>query len=140
MFGSVARSRSHAESDVDVLIVLKEHERDGEPIDLRDTNPLLCPYCSRHLLVDLAEACGRDISLMCIWQGPDWAWGHVRIEALLSSRTVYGDRRDVEHLRQESMTYLHDGIKRLDCVAESVDIIKNIVSTVQRCEVWKEDF
>jgi hypothetical protein len=36
VFGSVARNRAHEESDVDILIVLKEHER-GEPIDLRES-------------------------------------------------------------------------------------------------------
>lgn len=54
----------------------KENERSGEPIDLRDLRR-------------------RETPLMCIWQGPDWAWGHVRLEALLSSRSVYGNRRDV---------------------------------------------
>jgi predicted nucleotidyltransferase len=36
VFGSVARNRAHAASDVDILIVLKEHERSGEPVDLRE--------------------------------------------------------------------------------------------------------
>ncbi|GLB45858.1 putative nucleotidyltransferase domain containing protein [Lyophyllum shimeji] len=118
VFGSVARNRAH-EDDVDILIVLKEHERSGEPIDLRE---------------NLAEACGREISLMCIWQGPDWAWGHVRLEALLSSRSVYGNRRDVEHLRREAMAYLNDGLKRLDLIAEAVKKIKNQVTSVQTYE------
>ncbi|KAF8156528.1 hypothetical protein B0H34DRAFT_783017 [Crassisporium funariophilum] len=119
VFGSVARNRAHEESDVDILIVLKEHERSGEPVDLRE---------------NLAEACGREISLMCIWQGPDWAWGHVRLEALLSSRSVYGNRRDVEHLRREAMAYLDDGLKRLDLIAEAVEKIKNQVTSVQTYE------
>jgi hypothetical protein len=72
---------------------------------------------------------------MCIWQGPDWAWGHVRLEALLSSRSVYGNRRDVEHLRQEAMAYLNDGLKRLDPIAEAVQKIKNQVTSVQTYEV-----
>ncbi|KAF8148302.1 hypothetical protein B0H34DRAFT_668993 [Crassisporium funariophilum] len=119
VFGSVARNRAREESDVDILIVLKEHERSGEPIDLRE---------------NLAEACGREISLMCIWQGPDWAWGHVRLEALLSSRSVDGNRRDVEHLRREAMAYLDDGLKRLDLIAEAVEKIKNQVTSVQTYE------
>ncbi|OBZ68748.1 hypothetical protein A0H81_11302 [Grifola frondosa] len=121
IFGSVARNRAHEGSDVDILIVLKEHERSGEPIDLRE---------------NLAEVCGREISLMCIWQGPDWAWGHVRLEALLSSRTVYGNRGDVEHLRREAMTYLNDGLKRLDLIAEAVEKLKNQVASVQTYEVY----
>ena len=32
VFGSVARNRAHKGSDVDILIVLKVHERSGEPI------------------------------------------------------------------------------------------------------------
>lgn len=35
IFGSVARNRAREESDVDILIVLKEHER-YEPIDIRE--------------------------------------------------------------------------------------------------------
>ncbi|KZT12667.1 uncharacterized protein LAESUDRAFT_640432 [Laetiporus sulphureus 93-53] len=119
IFGSVARNRAHKESDVDVLIVLKEHEHSGEPIDLRE---------------NLAEACARDISLMCIWQGPDWAWGHVRVEALLSSRTIYGNRRDVEHLRLEATSILKYGMKRLDRIAEAVQKIKAQIAKVQTYE------
>ena len=37
IFGSVARNRAYVESDVDILIVLKVHERSGEPIDLRES-------------------------------------------------------------------------------------------------------
>ncbi|KAF9447086.1 hypothetical protein P691DRAFT_761074 [Macrolepiota fuliginosa MF-IS2] len=80
IFGSVARNRARETSDVDFLIVLEEHIHSAEPIDFRER---------------LAEVCGRDISLMCIWRGPDWAWGHVRVEALLSSRTVYGSRQTI---------------------------------------------
>lgn len=116
VFSSVSRNRAREESDVDILIVLKDHEHSGEPIDLRE---------------NLAEACGRDISLMCIWQGPDWAWGHVRIEALLSSRTVYGNRRDVEHLRREAMIFLDDGLKRIDLIAEAVENVKSYVAKVR---------
>lgn len=73
---------------------------------------------------NLAVACGCEISLMCIWQGPNWAWGHVRLEALLSCRAVYGNRADVEHLRREAVDYLDDGPKRLDIIAEAVEKIK----------------
>ena len=41
IFGSVARNRAHKGSDVDILIVLKEHERSGEPIDLRESELIL---------------------------------------------------------------------------------------------------
>ncbi|GBE86796.1 hypothetical protein SCP_1000380 [Sparassis crispa] len=99
IYGSVARNHAHEESDIDVCIVLKEHCGSGEPVDLEER---------------LAEACGCEVSLLCICQGPDWAWGHVRLEALLSSHTVYGNRRDVEHLRQEAMIFLNDGLTRLD--------------------------
>ncbi|KAF8884085.1 hypothetical protein CPB84DRAFT_1789585 [Gymnopilus junonius] len=119
VFGSVARNRAREESDVDVLIVLKEHERSGEPIDLRER---------------LAETCAREVSLMCIWQGPDWAWGHVRVEALLSSRTVYGNRQDVEHLRQEAMTILENGLTRFNNVADAVEKLKKCVAGVQTLE------
>jgi predicted nucleotidyltransferase len=37
IFGSVSRNRAHKESDVDILIVLKEHVLTGEPIDLRES-------------------------------------------------------------------------------------------------------
>ena len=56
---------------------------------------------------------------MCIWQGQDWAWGHVRIEAPFSSGTVYGNRADVEHLRRDVMTILEDGLTTLDLTAEA---------------------
>ena len=51
---------------------------------------------------------------MCIWQGPDWSRGHVRLEALLPCRSVYGNRADVDHLRREAVDYLNDGLTRLD--------------------------
>jgi predicted nucleotidyltransferase len=34
IFGSIARDRAEDESDVDVLVVFKDHIRSGEPIDL----------------------------------------------------------------------------------------------------------
>ncbi|GLB40959.1 putative nucleotidyltransferase domain containing protein [Lyophyllum shimeji] len=113
---SMSCNRAREESNVDILIVVKEHERTqaGEPVDLQ-----------------LAEVCGRE--MMCIWQGPDWAWGHIRVEALLSSRTVYGNRTDVERLH-DAMTFLDDGFKRFPLIAEAVEKIKNQVATVQTYE------
>lgn len=43
IFGSVARNRAHADSDVDILVVFKEHQRTGEPADLRE-GTFLVPY------------------------------------------------------------------------------------------------
>jgi len=36
VFSSVSRNRAREGSDVDILVVLKEHERSGEPADLRE--------------------------------------------------------------------------------------------------------
>jgi hypothetical protein len=68
---------------------------------------------------------------MCVWQGPDWAWGHVQIEALLSCRTVLGKHQDVEHLCQEAMTTLEDGLTRLNNMANAVKKLKKCISEVQ---------
>lgn len=48
VFGSVARNHAHKDSDGNIIIVLKEHERSGEPIDLRESKPppLSCSCCS----------------------------------------------------------------------------------------------
>ena len=52
----------------------------------------------------------------------DWAWGHVRHEALLSCRSVYGNPADVEHLRREAVNHLDDdGFKRLNVIAQAVE-------------------
>ena len=67
---------------------------------------------------------------MRIWQGTDWAWGHVRIEALLSSRTVYGNRADVEHLRRDAMSILDDGLTFLDLVAEALKRLQAMIDTM----------
>ena len=61
-------------------------------------------------VVGLMEACGREISWHCIWQGHGWAWGNVRVEALLTSRMIYEDRRDVEHLCAEGKKFLQEGL------------------------------
>ena len=94
-------------------------------------------FLNELFLLELAEVCGREISLMCIWQGHDWAWGNVRVEALISSRTIYGTRSDVEHLHSDAMTFLYDGLKMLDLVAEALGKIRNLVATVQIYEVCK---
>ena len=83
----------------------------------------------------LMEACRREISLLCIWQGRDWAWGNVRVEALLASRTIYGDRRDVEHLRTDGKEFLQEGLDKFSAVAESVKRIREQVQTVRTLEV-----
>ncbi|EKM77723.1 hypothetical protein AGABI1DRAFT_107907 [Agaricus bisporus var. burnettii JB137-S8] len=120
VFGSVARNRAREDSDVDVLIVLKEHlHSPGEPVDLRER---------------LAEACAREVSLVCIWQGIDWAWGMIRVEALLSSRTVYGKREDIEHLHQDSMTILKDGLIRFNNMANAVEKLKKCITAAQTFE------
>ncbi|KAF7760419.1 hypothetical protein Agabi119p4_11095 [Agaricus bisporus var. burnettii] len=120
VFGSVARNRAREDSDVDVLIVLKEHlHSPGEPVELRER---------------LAEACAREVSLVCIWQGIDWAWGMIRVEALLSSRTVYGKREDIEHLRQDSMTILKDGLIRFNNMANAVEKLKKCITAAQTFE------
>ena len=108
IFGSVARNRDHIESDVDILIVLKEHERSGEPIDLRESE-LTFRY-SRLLLSNTLQTLRRPVNTKypCCVSGKDlrdWAWGYVRLEALLSCRSVYGNRADVEHLRRQAVDY-----------------------------------
>jgi hypothetical protein len=80
-------------------------------------------------------ACEREISWLCIWQGHDWAWGNVRVEALLASRTIYGNRRDVEHLRVEGKNYRQEGLDKFSAVAESIKKIQEQVQIVQTFEV-----
>jgi predicted nucleotidyltransferase len=36
IFGSIARGRAGNQSDVDVLVVMKDHNRSGQPIDLHE--------------------------------------------------------------------------------------------------------
>ena len=101
-FGSVARNRAHEEPDVDFFIVMKEM---GAPVNLYiflKVIPLSCPVL---VICDaFYRPCGgvraRNLSFVYL-AGALLGWGYVRLEALLSSRSVYGDRRDVEHLRQE---------------------------------------
>jgi hypothetical protein len=72
---------------------------------------------------------------MCIWRGPDWAWGHVRVEALLASRTVYGDLSDVEDLRRDAQVILQEGLASLQCVSSLVDRIRSRIALVKTFEV-----
>lgn len=45
IFGSIARGRARNESDVDVLVVFKDHIRCGEPIDLHEG---VCVFFQMH--------------------------------------------------------------------------------------------
>ncbi|KAF8961052.1 hypothetical protein BDZ97DRAFT_1664813, partial [Flammula alnicola] len=54
--------------------------------------------------------------------------------SLLSSRSVYGNRADVEHLRQEAVDYLDDGLKRLNLIAQAVEKIKKQVASLNTYE------
>jgi hypothetical protein len=87
-------------------------------------------FCLRE---GLKEVCGREISPLCIWQGHDWTWGNVQVEALLSGHS--GDRRDIEHLRADGKKFLQEGLDKFAAVAESVKRIKEHVQTVQTLEV-----
>lgn len=62
---------------------------------------------------------------MCVWRGPDWAWGHVRIEALLASRTVYGNPSDVEDLRHDALMTIQEGLESVRSVSSLVHRIKS---------------
>lgn len=90
------------------------------------------------LFSDLKGACARDVSYIPIWRpkdGESWMWGHVRVEALLSGRTVYGDREDVMHLRQEGIDVLSRAKDRYGSIAEAVESIKSCVSRARAVEV-----
>jgi hypothetical protein len=89
----------------------------------------------RNILLDLISACRRDVSLMCIWRGPDWAWGHVRIEALLASRTVYGNPSDVEDLRRDARMTLQEGLASVRSVSSLVHCIRSRIASVKTFEV-----
>lgn len=64
-----------------------------------------------------------------------WMWGHVRIETLLSARTVFGDRRDVEHLRQEGLEVLTQAVISYQEMQDAVTVIKRCVSQAGNFEV-----
>ncbi|KDQ15368.1 hypothetical protein BOTBODRAFT_54663 [Botryobasidium botryosum FD-172 SS1] len=119
IFGSVARGRAHEESDVDVVVVMKADKPSGQPIDLDE---------------DLKAACGRDVSLLCIWQGPEWAWGHVHVEALLAGRTVYGRRSDVEHLIDDAQFMLRESRATLDDLASLIHRIHLAIADLKTYE------
>lgn len=72
---------------------------------------------------------------MCIWRGPQWAWGHVRIEALLASITVYGKREDVEDLRRDAQMILQEGMASFGFVSSLVDRIRSRMTLVNTYEV-----
>ncbi len=72
---------------------------------------------------------------MCIWRGPDWAWGHVRIEALLASRTVYGNPSDVEDLRRDARMTLQEGLASVRSVSSLVHRIRSRIASVKTFEV-----
>lgn len=61
-------------------------------------------------------------------------WGHVRIEALLSARTVFGDRKDVEHLRLEGLDMLSRIKDQLDFVARAVEVMQSSIARAQTIE------
>jgi predicted nucleotidyltransferase len=71
IFGSIARGRAgdRDKSDVDVLVVMKDHNRCGQPIDLHEGvfSPIFnlqLIITSRTSIVDLKSVCGRDVSLL----------------------------------------------------------------------------
>jgi hypothetical protein len=64
--------------NVDVLIVLKDHKPSDESVNLCELSNLCFAHSYR------TKAGPWRLSA----EGPDdWAWGHVRVEALISSRT-----------------------------------------------------
>lgn len=141
IFGSVGRGRAHTDSDVDVVLVMKEGLT-GEPPWLEDGDYFIPFYCWTQLMntllcvLDLKEACGRDVSYIPIWREPKypWMWGHVRIEALLSSRTVYGDPKDVEYLKREGLEKLDQAAITYDAILVEVKRLRNCVSNAQTYE------
>ena len=91
--------------------------------------------CKGHILLDLISACGRDVSLMCIWRGPDWAWGYVYMEALLTSHTVYGNPLDVEDLRHDARMTLQEGLASSRSVSSLIHRIRSRIGSVKTFEV-----
>lgn len=143
IFGSVGRGRAQQHSDVDIVLVMKKGVS-GEPVELEEGEKKHLHYADSSpqtiisLFSDLKGACARDVSYIPIWRHPDgetWMWGHVRVEALLSGRTVYGDREDVKDMRQEGIDVLERAKERYDSIAEAVGSIKSCVSRAQTVEV-----
>lgn len=62
-------------------------------------------------------------------------WGHVRIEALLSARTVFGNPEDIVHLKQEGHQKLLQAKERYESIAEVVETIKCCTARVVTLEV-----
>lgn len=122
IFGSVVRNRAHSESDVNIVCAICVVENLLTFVDVSLTTPTTRLKTSAHFCVwaGLMEGCRREISLLCICQGHEWAWGNVLVEALLASRTIRGDRRDVEHLRADGKKFLQEGLDKFAAVAELV--------------------
>jgi hypothetical protein len=72
---------------------------------------------------------------MCIWRGPTWAWGHVRVEALLAGRTVFGDSSGIEDLRCDARAILQDGLTTLQSISSLVNTIRSKIASVNSFEV-----
>jgi hypothetical protein len=72
---------------------------------------------------------------MCIWRGPDWARGDVRIEALLASRTVYRNPSDVEDLRRDARMTLQEGLASVRTVSSLVHRIRSRIASVKTFDV-----
>ena len=70
-----------------------------------------------------------------MWRGPDWAWGHVRIKALLASRTVYGNASDVEDLCHDALMTQRDGLASVQSVSSLVGRIRSKMASVKKFEV-----
>ncbi|KAG6865476.1 hypothetical protein C0991_002303 [Blastosporella zonata] len=118
IFGSVSRARVRADSDVDFLVVLKKHLRTEEPLDLREGAYFVQSVTHLQLL------------------GSKWAWGNIRIAALLTARTVYGKTGDIAHYRREALGFLDSGLERFKIIAESVSKINAIMAEVKTCEAF----
>lgn len=86
---------------------------------------------------------GRDASYLLIdpvshYPGSEynsWMADHICVEALLSARTVYGDRRDTEYLRQEGLAMLLQARDLYDSVIKVVGSIKQYIARAQTVEV-----
>ncbi|KAG6808693.1 hypothetical protein H0H92_003236 [Tricholoma furcatifolium] len=86
--------------------------------------------------VDLASACGRKIDLIIVWPGPTWAWGSLRVEAMLTARTVYGDPQDIVYYRLDALEYVNSGLERFRLIDKSVSKIKAIIAEVKTSEAF----
>lgn len=62
-------------------------------------------------------------------------WGHVRIEALLSARTVFGNPKDIAHLKQEGHQKLLQAKERYESITQVVETIKSCIARPLTLEV-----